>query len=56
MSAHPNGRTKTVKVKIRPSPEELLGELEFLACTLDVLCWHDGGLDVAVDAPPRRSL
>jgi hypothetical protein len=56
MSAHPNGRTKTVKVKIRPSPEELLGELEFLACTLDVLCWHDGGLDVAIHAPPRRSL
>jgi hypothetical protein len=54
--AQQQGRTKTVKVKVRPSPEELLGELEFLACTLDILCSHDGALDVAIHAPARRSL
>jgi hypothetical protein len=56
MAQHPTGRAKNVKVKVRPSPEELLGELEFLACTLDMLCSHDGGLDVAIHAPARRSL
>jgi len=56
MTPHPSGRTKTVKVKIRSSPEELLGELEFLSCTMDMLCSHDGGLDVAINAPPRRQL
>jgi hypothetical protein len=56
MATHPNGRAKNVKVKIRPSPEELLGQLEFLACTLDMLCSHDGTLDVAINASQRRSL
>lgn len=49
---HPSGRAKNVKVKVRPSPEELLEELEFLACTLDMLCSHDGALDLVVSTLP----
>ena len=28
-------RTKTIKLKVRPTPQELVGELELLTCMLD---------------------
>jgi len=40
-------RTKTIKLKVRPTPQELVGELELLTCMLDNIVAFDGNLDLA---------